>query len=217
MHLGYPFGRFPGVRPAKRKVRFPPIADALKAIASNDRFRPIAAIAHLPHLRDCGHRDSGAFGDMMLSNLRGKLLPYGPKIRIAKGMVAVALVSSCSQPQINIEPCLLGKSLAFHIPDAPRYFTKITPKVSSVRVQESWGDPAWQAQIPADNSDPTIEARPATRIILYGQAMPGWEVTLKPRALKVGRRYIIIFGSDAGEGLMDMIAGAPLSPCPTAG
>jgi hypothetical protein len=82
----------------KRPFRFPPIADALKAIASNDRFRPIAAIAHLPHLRDCGHRDSGAFGDMMLSNLRGKLLPYGPKIRIAKGMVAVALVSSCSQP-----------------------------------------------------------------------------------------------------------------------
>jgi hypothetical protein len=34
----------------------------------------------------------------MLSNLRGKLLPYGRKIRIAKGMVAVALVSSCSQP-----------------------------------------------------------------------------------------------------------------------
>ena len=153
----------------------------------------------------------------MLSNLRGKLLPYGPKIRIAKGMVAVALVSSCSQPQINIKPCLLGKSLAFHIPDAPRYFTKITPKVSSVRVQESWGDPAWQAQIPADNSDPTIEARPATRIILYGQSMPGWEVTLKPRALKVGGRYIIIFGSDAGEGLMDMIAGARLAPCPTAG
>lgn len=47
--------------------------------------------------------------------------------------------------------------------------------------------------------------------------MPGWEVALKPRALKVGGRYIIIFGSDAGEGLMDMIAGARLAPCPTAG
>jgi hypothetical protein len=152
----------------------------------------------------------------MLRNLRGKLLPYGPKIRTAKGVVAVALLSSCSQPQITIEPCLLGKSLAFHILDAPRYFMKLTPKVSSVRVQEAWGDPTWQAKIPVQKSNAAIGARPATRIILYGQAMPGWEVTLKPRALKVGRRYVIVFESDAGEGLMDMIAGARLAACPTA-
>ena len=138
---------------------------------------------------------------------------YGTKMRYTKGLVAAAFLGSCSQPQITIEPCLIGQRLAFKVLDAPRGFWSITPNVSSIIVYEPWADPAWKAQIPRKTSGNLTEVKPATRIILYGQVPQGWEITVKPQVLKRGRKYYVRFDSDAGLGIAEMAAGAQLGLC----
>jgi hypothetical protein len=153
---------------------------------------------------------------MMSPNLRAEMLSYCTKIRLATGMFAATLLGGCSQPQITIEPCLLGQTLAFQILDAPRFFFSVTPKISSILVQEAWGDPAWQTEIPRKASGETANVKPRTRIILYGQALPGWQITVKPIMLERGRKYFAIFESDTGHGLLEMTAGAAFGTCKTA-
>ena len=134
-------------------------------------------------------------------------------MKYAKALLASALLGSCSQPQITIEPCLLDQRLAFKVLDAPRGFWSITPHVSSIVIHEPWADPAWKAQIPQKTYGDLTEVKPATRIIFYGQVPRGWEITVKPQFLKRGRKYYVQFDSDAGLGIAEMTAGTQLGLC----
>jgi hypothetical protein len=154
---------------------------------------------------------------MTLQSLRADLFAYGTKMMFAKRLIAATLLSSCSQPQITIEPCLLGQRLAFKVLDAPRGFSSITPHVSSIVIHEPWAEPAWKAQIPSKTSDKSTEVQSATRIILYGHVPRGWEITVTPQVLMRGRKYYVMFESDAGLGMTEMTEGAKLSSCNIAG
>jgi hypothetical protein len=179
--------------------------------------RPLA-----PNITHCLHalssrlwtvRQKGIVRIVIISNFRADLFACGTKMRYAGGLVAAAFLSSCSQPQITIEPCLLGQRLAFKVLDAPRGFWSITPQVFSIVIHEPWADPAWKAQIPRKTSGDSTEVKPATRIILYGQVPRGWETTVKPQVLKRGHKYYVQFDSDAGLGIVEMTAGAQLGLC----
>ncbi len=175
-----------------------------------------------PNITHCLHalssrlrtvRQKGIVRIMIISKFRANLFAYGTKMRYVEGLVAAAFLSSCSQPQITIEPCLLGQRLAFKVLDAPRGFWSITPHVSSIVIHEPWADPVWKAQISQKTSGGSTEVKPATRIILYGQVPRGWEITVKPQVLERGRKYYVQFDSDAGLGIVEMTGGAQLGLC----
>ena len=86
----------------------------------------------------------------------------------------------------------------------------------SVRVSERRFQPAWETQVPyglIEDRQHTFQPQRST--ILYGDRYIGWEVLVEPRALKQGKHYIVTVWSDGGEGIIDMIGGAPLPKCPS--
>lgn len=138
--------------------------------------------------------------------------------------MVLILLSGCSPRHVDIEVCLIGKRLAFHVDDTQRWFinSKARPwsvRVSerpSVRASERRFQPAWETQVPyglIEDRQHTFQPQRST--ILYGDRYIGWEVLVEPRALKQGKHYIVTVWSDGGEGIIDMIDGAPLPKCPS--
>jgi len=136
-------------------------------------------------------------------------------MRWARALVAATLLASCSQPRIDVEPCLLGKRLAFQIKPAKRFWWTVTPHISSIQVIERWKDPVWDTYVPYDTIEHKREAQVAGRLIAYGEVFDGWIIKARAKALAKGHNYFFRFGSDPGEGIFEMIVGGRLNPCPT--
>ena len=137
-------------------------------------------------------------------------------MRWAGALVATSVLASCSQPRIDVEPCLLGKRLAFQIKPAKRFWWTVTPHISSIQVIERWKDPVWETYIPYDTIEHKREAQVAGRLIVYGEVFDGWIIKASAKALTKVHNYFFRFGSDPGEGMFEMIVGDRLSPCSTA-
>ena len=81
MHLGYPFGRFPGVRPAKRKVRFPPLLP----------FRPFAVVHRASNLTGSYRSGKLPVRKRPLADIPGQL-----QTRLMRASTALALLALAS-------------------------------------------------------------------------------------------------------------------------
>ncbi|MBD8552546.1 hypothetical protein [Sphingomonas sp. CFBP 8764] len=129
----------------------------------------------------------------------------------ARALVAASLLASCFQPRIAIEPCLLGKRLAFQIKPAKRFWWTVTPYISSIQVIERWKDPVWETYIPYGTFEHKRDARVAGRLIVYGDVFDGWIIKASAKELTKSQLYIMRFESEPGEVMFEMIVGDRIS------
>ncbi|MFZ2998435.1 hypothetical protein [Sphingobium sp.] len=131
-------------------------------------------------------------------------------------LVTVAtLLMSCSPRPVEIQACLVGEKLAFHVENTRGWFSDSVARPWSVSVFEYRTKSAWETKVPyglAENREHTYQ--PQRSIILYGDRYAGWEIPREPEPLSRGKAYVVTIWSDGGQGMLDMVYGTTLPPCP---
>lgn len=143
-------------------------------------------------------------------------------INAARGRIPILiaglmLLASCSPKSIPAGTCLLGSRLAFWLGETTHWFffkTEVRPW--EVTVYGPSGT-AWETSVPYDlieNWQHTYQ--PKRRLVVYGERYAGWELPTKPQALEPDKKYHVEIWSDAGRGMIDMVAGRPVPQCSNA-
>jgi hypothetical protein len=136
--------------------------------------------------------------------------------------IALPLFSACSPEGFEVTPCLLNGQLAFRVHRIEGWFTDYQPRPTRVLVLEHYdGDDFQKAAAPyrwpglwsAELNHDAFENRPSRQLIVYGQRLPGWEVSQSARPLVRGRSYSLSISDGGRDGYADFTAGVPLPAC----
>lgn len=132
---------------------------------------------------------------------------------------AFALLTGCTPEGFDVAPCSLGGQLAFRIYPIDGWFRDYVPRPSSVMVGSGDGTHEWPGMWSAEakfyGDEETFSKKLIVgQVLVYGQRLPGWEVSQPAKALQHGHKHWISMDDPKGHGgWAEFTAGEPLRTC----
>jgi hypothetical protein len=129
------------------------------------------------------------------------------------------LLSGCTLESFEVEPCLLNGRVAFRIHEIDGWLSDYQPRPMSVLVLESSGPRSkfpgvWSAEFKYySDRDNGFDSRPARKLMVYGQRLPGWDVSQTAEPLRHAERYEIVIRDSGHNGYADFSLREPLPTC----
>jgi hypothetical protein len=123
-------------------------------------------------------------------------------------VIFFTMLTGCQLKDFDVTPCSANGRIAFRIHEISSWLRDYQPRPGLILVH-AWepGPAAWSVR---RNS---LEERPARKVILYGQHLPGWEVEQRPHVLRPGLKYHIYITDGGHAGNADFVADEPLPEC----
>ena len=142
------------------------------------------------------------------------------RIAALGSLAALGALNGCTPEGFDVAACSLNGKLAFHIEKIDGWFSDYRPRPSEVIVlAEGYGPGStwpgvWAAELKYyGERHSNYEARPARKLIAYGQILPGWQVGQRAKPLHPGMAYWFSATDNGRRGAARFVAGTHLKPC----